>query len=103
MDDMQREQDINEMIKSKRLAAVYAYTPLCGTCQLAGKMVDVAEKVVPPFTWFRFDVNYHEGFAIQYAIESVPCLLIFKEGELMEKIYAFQSVPHLYEKLNQYT
>lgn len=98
---MQREQDI-KIIKSNRLVAVYAYTPLCGTCQIAGKMVDVVEKVVNSFTWIRFDVNYHESFAVHYAVESVPCLLIFKEGELMEKIYAFQSVTHVYEKLNQY-
>lgn len=100
---MQKEQEISGMIESNRLAAVYAYTPLCGTCQLAGKMVEVAEKIARHFAWGRLDVNYHEEFAIRYGVESVPCLLIFQEGQLMEKIYAFQSVPYIYEKLNQYT
>ncbi|MEK4028281.1 thioredoxin family protein [Pseudobacillus sp. FSL P4-0506] len=99
---MQKEQNINELIRTNHLVAIYAYTPLCGTCQLAGKMVDVVEKVDNGFIWARMDVNYHESFAIHHAIESVPCLLIFKEGELKEKIYAFQSVPHIYEKLSQY-
>lgn len=96
------EQEINALISSNRLAAVYAYTPLCGTCQLAGKMIEVVEKATAAFAWARLDLNYHESFAVHYAIESVPCLLIFKDGKLAEKIYAFQSVPYIYEKLNQY-
>ncbi|KKB33156.1 thioredoxin family protein [Bacillus thermotolerans] len=102
MDDQQAQQDINTIIEANRLTAVYAYTPMCGTCQLAGKMLDVVEKVVKQFEWVRLDLNYYEEFAMSQAIESVPCLLIFKDGELMEKIYAFHSVPHIYEKLNQY-
>ncbi|KAB7707258.1 thioredoxin [Bacillus aerolatus] len=96
------EQDMQAIVQSNNLTAVYAYTPICGTCQLAGKMIDVVEKVADDFRWVRLDLNYYESFAIEHAVESVPCLLIFKDGQLKEKLYAFQSVPHVYEKLNQY-
>ncbi|WP_198508521.1 thioredoxin family protein [Bacillus xiapuensis] len=86
-------------IQQKDKTAIYAYAPMCGTCQIAGKMLDVVEQIVKNYSWFRIDLNYHEDFAERYSIESVPCLLIFKEGQLREKIYAFQSVPHIYEKL----
>ncbi|WP_338751020.1 thioredoxin family protein [Bacillus sp. FJAT-52991] len=98
---MQSEQ-LQTIVEQQEKVAVYAYAPMCGTCQLASKMLDVVEKVGTPYEWVRINLNYYEDFAETYSIESVPCLLIFKEGQLMEKIYAFQSVPHIYEKLNQY-
>ncbi|MFK2826478.1 thioredoxin family protein [Bacillus sp. B190/17] len=99
---MQMEKDIGTIVQENGLTAIYAYTPMCGTCQLAGKMVRVVEKVTTAFVWLHIDLNYYESFAVEQMIESVPCLLVFKDGQLVEKMYAFHSVPHLYEKLNKY-
>ncbi|GGD06822.1 hypothetical protein GCM10011389_12970 [Pontibacillus salipaludis] len=44
----------------------------------------------------------HPDFMNHYEIESVPCFLIVQKGLILEKIYAFQSVSYLYEKVNQY-
>lgn len=82
--------------------ALYFYTPLCGTCQVAGKMLDIVEKIVPEFEFSKADLNYMPEIAAQYSIESVPCLLIFQNGECKEKIYAFQSVTNLYDVLKQF-
>lgn len=46
-------------------------------------------------------MNYVQTIAESYEIESVPCLLLFKEGQLRKKIYAFQSVPYLYGVLKE--
>ena len=46
----------------------------------------------------KADLNYVQDIAIDYEIESVPCLLIQKDGIVMHKIYAFQSVPYLLKK-----
>ncbi|OSX55613.1 thioredoxin family protein [Anoxybacillus ayderensis] len=80
---------------------VYMYTPLCGTCQVASRMVDVLEQLLPTVTFERQDLNYVPDKAIEWHIESIPCLLIFKRGELVKKIYAFHSVPHVYETLRK--
>ena len=63
-------------------------------------MLDVVEKLLPEVKMGKADLNYHEEVAAKYVVESVPCLLVSKEGRPVEKIYAFRSVPHLYEKLS---
>ncbi len=45
------------------------------------------------------NINFLEEFAYEQQIESVPCLLITKDGKVHEKVYAFKSVQNLYEKL----
>ncbi|MFC7366062.1 MULTISPECIES: thioredoxin family protein [Bhargavaea] len=89
-----------EASKNPAVAAFYLYTPLCGTCQVASKMMDVVEQLLPDVKLGKADLNYHEEVAARYGVESVPCLLISKEGQPVEKIYAFRSVPYLYEKLS---
>lgn len=48
----------------------------------------------------KADMNYVQDLAVDYQIESVPCLLIQKNGKITHKIYAFQSIPYLLEKLS---
>lgn len=87
--------------QSNDKTAFYLYTPMCGTCAVASKMMDVLEQLLPHIPMGKANVNYMEQFAYEEKIESVPCLLITEEGRIVEKIYAFQSVPFLYELLSK--
>ncbi|WP_317965632.1 thioredoxin family protein [Sporosarcina oncorhynchi] len=85
--------------KSTPISVFYLYTPMCGTCAVASRMMDVIAAMKPELPIGKADLNYIEDLAVDYTIESVPCLLIQKDGEITEKIYAFHSVPHLLEKI----
>ncbi|MCM3388135.1 thioredoxin family protein [Ureibacillus chungkukjangi] len=82
------------------LVAFYLYTPMCGTCAVASKMMDVIENLLPDLPLGKANINFLENLAMDYQIESVPCLLISENGNV-EKLYAFQSVPFLYDKLKK--
>lgn len=91
-----------EWVREKNTNAVavfYLYTPMCGTCQIASKMLDVVEELLPDMPIGKANLNYVQEIAELYKVESVPCLLVTRNGELKEKIYAFRSVPYLYGKL----
>ncbi|WP_173108282.1 thioredoxin family protein [Bacillus sp. KH172YL63] len=90
-----------DRIEEHALEAVYLYTPMCGTCQVAGKMMEVVEKLPQSFHFTKANLNYLPEFAKKQSVESVPCLILFKDGTEKERIYAFQSVPFLYESLNK--
>ncbi|GLB59727.1 thioredoxin family protein [Cytobacillus sp. NCCP-133] len=92
-------QEIEETVKGKKSALLYLYTPMCGTCQMAGKMLAVAAELLPHREIGKADLNYMPEIAEQWGVESVPCLIIFKEGNVYEKLYAFRSVPYLLEKI----
>jgi thioredoxin 1 len=94
---------LNDLIEDHTFEAVYLYTPMCGTCQVASKMIDVVEKLPQSFHFVKANLNYLPQFAEEQSIESVPCLLLFKDGVELDRIYAFQSVPFLYETLNKIT
>ncbi|WP_062354536.1 thioredoxin family protein [Bacillus kwashiorkori] len=91
--------DFDYNLNSGKKGAFYLYTPLCGTCQIASKMLQVVMEINPNLLIGKADLNYIPNIATEYEIESVPCLILFNEGKVKGKIYAFQSVPYLLEKL----
>ncbi|MBN8201713.1 thioredoxin family protein [Bacillus sp. NTK034] len=91
--------EIEETVNGQETVLVYLYTPMCGTCQMAGKMLTVTEQLLPDQKIGKADLNYMPKLAEQWGVESVPCLLIFKEGVLQEKLYAFRSVPYLLDRI----
>lgn len=98
MEEWTREQ-WEELVKTQDVTAFYLYTPMCGTCMVASQMMEVIEQLLPNVAIGKANINYLGEFAFDYKVESVPCLLISRDGEVVEKIYAFKSVPNLYEKL----
>jgi thioredoxin 1 len=93
------EQDLNMAIQWKRSFCFYLYTPMCGTCQVASRILEVSLQLFPDITCGKMNLNLTRHIPEQYQIESVPCLLIFKNGTLHKKVYAFQSVPYICEIL----
>ncbi|WP_044748594.1 thioredoxin family protein [Bacillus alveayuensis] len=101
MDSLTLEQ-IDEAIEHGDVVCVYLYTPICGTCQLAGRMLEIVKELFPHIKFCKTDINYIPERAVEWNIESVPCLLIFCNGKLEKKIYAFHSVPYLYETIKSF-
>ncbi|MBT2640149.1 thioredoxin family protein [Bacillus sp. ISL-39] len=91
--------EMETFLEEKRTGYLYFYTPMCGTCQVAGKMLTVIDQLLLEIPAGKADLNYLPEMAERFEIESVPCLIVLNMGEVLEKIYAFQSVPYLYEKL----
>ncbi|RSL33763.1 thioredoxin [Salibacterium salarium] len=81
-------------------AVVFFYTPLCGTCKLAQQMMEHVEKIYDGFLFYKANINQVPDVAKKEKIESVPCLKLYKNGQVMETIYAFHSIPSLLKKLH---
>jgi len=101
MIDLTKEQ--LQLIEKEDQFILYLYTPLCGTCQLAKKMLTIVEEAIPSISIYMKDLNYIPTYAEKWQIESVPCLLIFQNGEIKLKKYAFHSLEHIYEVIQQHT
>lgn len=84
--------------KQSGQSLLYVYTPMCGTCQVASKMLTVCEQLIDKEVP-QLNANYEPQLMNELQVESVPCLIIKKTETEVEKIYAFQSVPYLLEKL----
>ncbi|WJP98350.1 thioredoxin family protein [Macrococcus bovicus] len=75
---------------------IFGYTPLCGTCKVAERMIDIMPELIE-VNIMKVDLNFAASFAQRYQLMSVPVLLIVKDDEVVETIYRFESVTNIYE------
>ncbi|WP_456277772.1 thioredoxin family protein [Bacillus sp. AK128] len=86
------------LLESDQLA-LFMYTPICGTCKLAERMLMIIEELIPELPIKKINLNFVPDISEEWEIQSVPCLLIFKNGKMVKRVFAFQSVDYLYKEI----
>lgn len=94
------ETELSEMLDDDQgNFAIFLYTPMCGTCKLTERMLGIIMEMQPHIRLYKSNINALSEFVQAWKIQSVPCLLVMAQGDLLYKIYAMNSVDHLYNKL----
>lgn len=87
---------------SEPLVLTLIYTSFCGTCEMAKRMLSVISQSMTDISFYQLNANLHPHVLKTYSISSIPCFLVYKEGQLIDQFYAFHSVSFLYDKLRGY-
>ncbi|MGG6309508.1 thioredoxin family protein [Paenibacillus macerans] len=75
--------------------ALFFVTTLCGTCQLAEKMLNIARASGPCIPVSKLNINYAQKLREEWRISSVPCLIVLEDGRPVRQEYAMRSVVDL--------
>ena len=79
-----------EVIKSDLPALVDFWAPWCGPCQMIAPLVDeIAESHKGKLKVVKMNVDENGQVPQTYGIMHIPTLLLFKGGEVKEKIVGF--------------
>ena len=63
----------------------------CGPCRmLAPVLEELSEKYADKVSFFSVDVDDSPGLAMQYRVNSVPCLVLLKNGEFTDQSVGFR-------------
>jgi thiol-disulfide isomerase/thioredoxin len=79
--------------------ALFLYTPLCGTCKLTERMLDIILTMEPVLPLYKSNINFLPQITQEWQIQSVPCLVIAEVGKPKKMIYRMQAVDDLYLQL----
>ncbi|QHT59035.1 thioredoxin family protein [Paenibacillus lycopersici] len=83
--------------------AVFFYTPLCGTCKVALRMLEIAEAAGAALPIAKININFAPAFRDGWRIASVPALVLVQDGVPVRTEYAMQSVDALYALLKTFS
>lgn len=92
------EKEFNEKI-SKGKVLVDCYAPWCGPCRMLGPVVEAVASENKEYSFYKLNVDDSEEVAMKYGIMSIPCILIFENGELKNTSVGFKSKDELEELL----
>jgi thioredoxin len=77
------------------------YAPWCGPCHLmAGILEQVSPKVKDRAQIVKINTDLYPAVASQYQVHALPTLVLFKEGQPVDRIEGVIAADQLYARLN---
>lgn len=92
----------NEMINVEQLTLVDFFATWCGPCKMMHPILEqLKEKMGDDIRILKVDVDKNEALSMQYRIQSVPTLMLFKKGEMLWRQSGAMSLNDLMQKISQ--
>ncbi len=92
-----------EVEQNEGLAMVDFWAAWCGPCRLVGPIVDqLAEEYAGQVKVAKLDVDASQRTAMRFNVRSIPSILFFKNGELVDTVIGAVPKPHLEKKIKEH-
>ena len=77
-------------VKNSKFAVVDFNATWCGPCKMLGPVLEeVSEELSGKADFFAVDVDENQGLAIKNKIQSIPAIVIYKDGEPVDRQIGF--------------
>lgn len=90
----------DELLQGEKLVIVDFWAVWCGPCRMLSPVLDEVEaEMADQISVVKVNVDDADEVAARFRIMSIPTLLFFKNGQLVDKIVGAMPKPALVEKI----
>ena len=95
--------NMDSTVKKYPVIVVDCWTPWCGPCRLVGPVIEeLAREMQGKVVFGKLNVDENMATSAKYRIMSIPTLLIFKNGKLIDSIIGAMPKEMLKAKIAPY-
>jgi len=89
-----------EMIKSDKLSVVKYGASWCGPCRVLAPIMDGVSTKFDDVNFGEIDVDAQSEITREQGVRSVPTIIFFKKGEIVERMVGLQQADFYESKIN---
>lgn len=98
-----KDADFDDIIKKYKIIVVDCWAPWCGPCRMMAPVIDdLAKEMQGKIVFGKVNVDENPITSVKYQIMSIPTLLVFKNGSLVDRIIGAYPKEELKNKLSLY-
>lgn len=91
------------VVESDKLVLVDFWAEWCGPCKMIAPILDqIAQELDGKLTIGKLDIDENQDTAMAFGVMSIPTLLLFKDGEPVDRIVGYQPKPQLLARLQSH-
>jgi thioredoxin 1 len=92
-----------EMIQNHQLVVVDCWAPWCGPCRMVAPIIEeLSRDYAGKILFGKLNVDENREVSAQYDIMSIPTLLVFKKGKLVDTIIGAMPRQTLEQKITRH-
>ncbi len=93
----------NEIINSNQLTLVDFYATWCGPCKMMHPVLtQLKEQLGERIRIIKLDVDKNQNLSMNYRVQSVPTLMLFRNGEILWRQSGAMSLNELGSLIRQF-
>ena len=91
----------DSLLQSEKLVIVDFWATWCGPCRMLSPLLDeVEEEMADKITVVKVNIDDAEEIAMRYRIMSIPTLIFFKNGQMVDRSVGAMPKNLLVDKIN---
>jgi thioredoxin 1 len=95
--------DIDENIRKFPTIVIDCWAPWCGPCRMIGPILEeLAKDMQGKIVFGKLNVDENPQTSMKYGIMSIPTMLVFKDGKLVDRVVGAMPKEMLLQKLRPF-
>lgn len=95
-------QNYQEVIGQQGLVVVQYYATWCGPCKMLKPVLEQISTEMNNVKFYRVDIDLFRNQAIEAGIKSVPTVVLYKDGEEVDRQSGYQPKERIQTWMNQF-
>ena len=88
-----------KVVKSKKMVVVDYFAPWCQPCKMIAPVFEKLSKQLTHITFAKVNVDENSQLASDQGVMNIPCVIIYNNGEEVDRIVGFQTEQQLKSKI----
>jgi len=95
--------DFDDSIKKYKTIVIDCWAPWCGPCRMVSPIIDeLAKEMQGKIVFGKLNVDENPRISMKHQIMSIPTLLVFKNGNLVDRVVGAYPKQEIKKKLDTY-